>query len=420
MKLKFYGWISLAGAMLVYFSGAGTVLYAFGIFVPSMGAEFGWGRSAIAMGATIFVVLTGIFSPVAGICISKYGIRKNIIFGNLIVVLGLLGMSIASSTWQIYLFYGVMAGVGSSFGLFLSTVTVANNWFHERRTLAISLVLAAGGLGGLVFSPFIAWLITNVGLQMSWRLLAGIHFVLAVGIAGILIRNKPEDLGQIPDGKTAKRGQSASLNQASSNLVYQTQIDWKVKDALKTRSLWLILLFSTASIFSLSILTIHQVAYLQGIGFSPMLAATSMGLVIGSSIVGRLLIGALGGRFQVRYLAAICVFGFAIGMILLVNIEKLPFSFIYLYAGLVGVCYGGILVCPPTLFGAYFGRANYSKIIGCIVPISTLVGASGGLIAGAIYDRTGSYISALTIAVAFLVLGILAAILARPPIPANR
>ena len=374
--------------------------------------EFDWSRSALSAPFTAWLIIGGLLGPLAGITISKFGARKNIIIGNFIAVLGLLGMSIVNEIWHVYLFFSVLIAISIAFGEFIPTTTVVNDWFIKRRTLAMSFLIAAGGVGGFAFPPLISWLISTLGLRWGWVCLAGIHMVLAVVIAGILIRSKPEDMGQVPDGAVSEVAQEANTNSPTLSRVYQTPVDWKVWDALRTRALWMILIFSAATMFTATLMMIHQVAYLQDMDFSHIQASTALGLFVGMSIIGRLACGALGIRFEGRYLAAACLAGLAAGIIVLIYAKSLPF--IYLYATLGGISYGGLIVLMPAMFGAYFGRANYARIMGWTSPIVTLIFAAGPILGGFIYDTTGSYIPGFWGAVAFLGVGLVCALLARP------
>ena len=401
--------------MLVYLGTCGTITYAFGVFLPPMCEEFDWSRSALSGVFTTWLIAGGLFGPVAGITVSKFGARKNIIIGNLVAVLGLLGMSIVNEIWHVYLFFGVLLGIIIAFGEFIPTTAVVNYWFIKRRTLAMSLLVAAGGLGGFAFPPLISWLISSLGWRLGWVCLAGIHMVLAVVIGGILIRSRPEDMGQVPDGKVTKTAQETSGDSPALRRVYQTPVDWKVWDALRTRALWMVIIFSAATLFTATLLMIHQVAYLQDMGFSHMQASTALGFLVGMSIIGRLACGVLGTRFEGRYLAAACLAGLAAGIIVLINAKTLPF--IYLYATLSGISYGGLIVLLPAMLGAYFGRTDYARIMGWTFPIITIIFAAGPILGGFIYDTTGSYIPGFWGTVAFLGVGLVCALLARPPKP---
>ena len=412
---RFYGWIALAGAMLVHFSSCGGVYYSYGVFIPSLTETFGWSRSALSAPYTLLMIFMGLLGPLVGISIAKFGARKNIIIGNLVAALGLMGMSLTRNIWHVYLFFSVLGGIGSSFGVMIATMVIANNWFIKRRALVISLLFAARGAGGFVLPPLVAWLITIIGWRFVWVSLGAIHLVLAVIIGGLLIRNRPEDMGQLPDGGVTEVAQETTSRDQTTGRVYQTPVDWKTGDALRSSVLWMTVAFTAANMFSLNILSTHQVAYIQDLGFSPVAAATALGSVVGISIAGRLLIGFLGSRIEGRYLAALCLAGFSAGIIILMNAQTLPF--IYLYVVATGFSIGGLLVIRPTIIGAYYGRAYYAQILGWTAPIGALLSSVGPLVAGFIYDNTGSYMKVFTVATAVLGVGLVCALLSRPPKP---
>jgi len=167
--------------------------------------------------------------------------RANIVFGNLVVAVGLAGMSIATEVWQIYLFYGIMVGLGSAFGLYLTCTTVVNNWFIRRRSLGMGLVISAGGLGGFLFPPLATWLISTFGLHMAWLALAMVQLVCAVMMGGlILVRNKPEDMGQLPDGILTIHDNEIEETIGNSSRVYQSSMDWQTRQAIRRPTTWLI------------------------------------------------------------------------------------------------------------------------------------------------------------------------------------
>jgi len=398
--------------MLAYCGVCGDITYAYGVFLPEISDTLNWSRSALSVPYTVFIIVAGMLGPVAGIAVSRFGARKNIIFSNIIAVLGLLGMSQVREIWQVYLFFSIMAGVGIAFGEFIPTTTVVNNWFIRRRSLAMGLLFASGGLGGFALPPLISFLISGLGWRWAWVCLAGIHLLLAVVLGGILIRSRPEDIGQVPDG-TSGTSRQTNVNIPNPRPVYQTTLDWKVSDALRTPALWLMMVMFSATWFATNMLTTHQVAYLQDMLFSPMMSATALGLMIGMSIIGRLICGALGMRFEGRYLAAIFLAGMALGIIALMYARGVPF--IYLYSILTGIGFGGMVVLMPNLFGAYFGRTNYPRIIGWTTPIATLVSAGSPALAGLLYDITGRYFLPFAIAATFISVSIVFALLAHPP-----
>ncbi len=409
---RFYGWTALIGVMLAYGGLCGDIIYAYCIFLPAMGESFHWSRSALSGPYGLFIIVGGMLGPVAGITVSRFGARKNIILCNIVAALGLLGMSQVGELWHVYLFFGAMAGMSLGFGEFISVTTVINNWFIRRRALAMGLLFASGGIGGFVFPPLISWLISGFGWRAAWACIAAIHFMLTVILAGILIRSRPEDIGQVPDGLSDAPGQHLSEKTAARR-VYQTSVDWTLKDALRAPTLWLIIASFSAFFFASNMLTTHQVAYLEGLNFSPMMSATVFGLMIGISIIGRLLSGALALRFEGRYLAAIFLTLMGLGILTLISARDV--SFIYLYSILMGIGFGGMIVLMPNLLGAYFGRTHYSRIVGWTTPIITLVCAASPVIAGFLYDVTGKYFLSFFLAAVLIFASVIIALLSRPP-----
>lgn len=410
----FYGWVALAGAMLVYFTTSGTFFYSYGVFLPAMCNEYGWSRALVGGGLSVALLAFGLPSPLIGASIARFGPRVNIVLGNLLVVIGLAGMSITTEVWQIYLFYGILVGLGSGFGLYLTCTTLVNNWFIKKRSLGMGLVISAGGLGGFTFPPLVTWLISNIGLQMTWLVLAFIQLVCTVLIGGlILVRNSPEDIGQAPDGISNAHANEIEEEKGRTSRVYQSPLDWQVRQAIRKPTTWLIATLCAANFLAISTVTAHQVAYLKDIGFSPIVASIVLGLIPGMSILGRLGFGLLGVRFEVRYLAIISSITQVIALLILLTTKNL--LFIYTYAMLFGISYGALVVALPTFIGAYYRRAHYAQILGLIFPLAIIAEAAGPIMAGAINDAMGTYTLAFAIITGFSTVGLVCAILAYPP-----
>ena len=410
---RFYGWTTLIGLMVAYAGLCGDITYAYGLFLPAMSETFHWSRSALSGPYVLFFVIGGLLGPVAGMTIARFGPRKNIIGFNLIAALGLLGLSQTDALWQVYLFFGAMAGLGIAFGEFIPITTVINHWFIRRRSMAMGLFLASGGVGGFVFPPLISTLISDLGWRWAWGYLAGQHLFLTVILGGILIRNRPEDMGQYPDGIPETPGTPALNQRVQRRPVYQTAVDWTAGEAMRTPSLWMIMALFSIILFVTNMLTTHQVAYLQDLNFSPLVSATALGLMLGMSIIGRLACGFLGMRFEGRHLAVFFLTGMGLGIMALILARGI--FFIHLYSILTGIGFGGMIVLMPNLLGAYFGRTHYSRIVGWTAPVVTLVSAGSPTLAGFFYDVTGNYFLPFSITLAFVLVGIVLAVRLRPP-----
>jgi len=412
----FYGWIALAGAALVYFTASGAFYYSYGVFLPKICSEYGWSRTLVGGALSVGLLAFGLPSPLIGASIARFGPRANIVYGNLLMALGLAGMSIATEVWQLYLFYGILGGLGAGFGLYMAATTVVNNWFIKKRSMAMGILISAGGLGGFAFPPLATWLISRFGLQLAWLAMAMIVLVCSVLIGGwILIRNGPEEMGQTPDSISNAHADAIEEETSHTSRVYRSPVNWKKGQAIRTPTIWLIATLCSTSSLAVGTVTAHQVAYLMDLGFSPIVAAMTLALVSGMSILGRLGFGLLGVRFAVRHLAIFSSFAQVIALLILLTTKSLPL--IYAYTVIFGISSGALIVALPEFIGAYYGRIHFSQILGLIFPLILLAEATGPVIAGAIKDVIGTYILAFVILTCLSTVGLVCAIFAYPPQP---
>lgn len=410
----FRDWTVLAGAMLVLAVGSGTFFFSYSVFLPAMSQDLGWGRAVVAAGLSTGLLAFGLPGPIVGASIARFGPRANIIFGNLLAAAALAAMSQIKEPWHLCLLFGLV-GLGSGFGLFITCTAVINDWFTERRALAMGLGMAASGLAGFVFPPFLTWMIGGIGWEMAWLTLGGMHLVGATLIGGLmLVRDKPRvEVHQVAAESNVTVMASAPQNPAPKTRVYETAVDWTPKEALRMRTTWLIAILGAANFFAIGVISSHQVAYLQDIGYSAMTAAFVFSIVAGASIVSRLLFGFMAARFEVRHLAAVFSGIQVVGFAILLTCKSLPL--ICLYAVLFGFGYGVFLTALPTFLGSYYGRTHYAQILGFVFPVVIVAEAVGPPLAGAVFDATGGYYPVLALLVATSLIGLVSAIFARPP-----
>jgi MFS family permease len=404
----FRGWFVLAGVMMLIFIAGTTLFGAFGVFLPVMCNEFGWSRGAVAGALSVGVLAFGLPSPLFGLTVARYGPRANIIAGNILAVAGVAGMFFVQEVWHVYLCY-VFIGLGGGFGGYIAGTTVINNWFVKKRSLAMGMFIACGGLGGLVFPPVITALIHSIEWRMTWLVLAGLFVLVLIAGGVFLIRNRPEDMGLTPDGLSGNPSSKVS-NEGNSGGQGTVTTGW-FRKTVSTPVTWFIIAMLAASSFTMGTINAHQIAYLQDIGFSAMTAATVASFMAIFNTCGSLMMGALGLRFNVRYLVAIgFVFQF-IGLIILVNTRTL--STCYIYAVFLGLGWGGILTSLPAFIGNNFPRELYSRVVGIIFPFQTISQAISATTAGVIFDHTGQYTAFFISLTGVAVIGFGSALLAR-------
>ena len=409
---SFYGWIALGATALLAFVALGGVTYSFGVFQPSLCKEFGWGVRDVSLAFALAMFCMGLASPLTGFLIGKYGPRKTLIFGNFMGVLGLIILAFHRQLWQLYVGYGIFIGIGvSALGGMIGQTTIANNWFRKKVSLAIGIIIAAGGAGGIVLVPTIAALIERYGWRHTYLILSGLALVLAVIIPGLFIRNKPEDLGQVPDGIVASSSNVVDAPPTAAQ--YVTPVDFTVKEAMRTSAFWLIVISVTMIFFILTMLAAHQVTFLLGMGVSAGMAGFALGLIPGTSAFANILMGFVTFKFSLKKLSVLSTALMLAGMIILMFTKSLPMALAY---SLIFACgYGASVVAGMSLTSSYFGRKDYPKIMGFMM-IFSIFGNVGAPVAGAIFDATKSYSMAFSLAVAAAAIGFVCMVLVKPPV----
>jgi MFS family permease len=409
---RFYGWMTLSAAGLMMFVSMGSMM-SFQYFLPILCREFGWSRALVGGVGSVGMVLMGLAAPLAGIIVAKYGARRAILVGNIILVLGLLVQCLQTRPWHLFLGGGLLVGLGAGVGQFIPATTLANNWFVRKRSMALSIITSSASIGGFVLMPATAAVGGALGWRPAYAFQAALVAAFGVVLAGLLIKNKPEDMGQVPDGGTVLSSAEQEHSAKALRKLYTTPVDFTVKEAIRTRAFWMLVLINVASMFGMSMVMMHQIAFLETIGITGVMAATAAGLFAGIGVVGALGVGFLGLRFNMWPLTIACTILAAIGMGLLLIAKTLPIVFFFNIV--LGTAMGGFMTVMLGLFASYYGRANFPQILGLTMPFGTLLGGSGALVAGAMYDATGSYALPFTIGALAVSLCVVFIILAPPP-----
>ena len=368
--------------------------------------SLGWSRTVISLGITVGYACGGVSSPLVGICVARFGPKINILLGSVVLALCLAGMSQVSQIWQVLVLWG-LAGVAMTFVSLIATTAVASNWFIKKRSLAMGIISGSIGVSGFIIPILATSFIASFGWRMAWFGLAGVA-VLAV-ISGFFVRNRPEDMGQVPDGRSGEPDQEKGKDLGENP---KTKL-WTVKKALQQRSTWLIVIFMTTNFIAWAVMMAHQVAYVQGLGSTPMIAALTMSVVPGASLIGGVGFGFLALKFGTKRLAITSFAIYTLALAILVIFKSLPF--VYVYAFLFGMSGGAALGVMPTLLADYYGRAIFPKIMGLISLFVFPFRALAPTIAGAIYDATGTYTLAFIILTVLSFIGLICTLLVRPP-----
>ncbi len=418
-RTKFYGWTMVVVLWLVYFINISFPYYGAGVINAYMAEALGMDRSTLGLGFTFILLCTGIPGPLVAYCVKKTGIRLTIALGSLILIGGSVLMAVAiSKSWQYIVVFGIIIGLGCAFGGSIPIQTGITNWFMKRRAFAMSIVLTAAGIGGFIAAPILDRLIVvfSGNWRYAWLFVAG-TCVLSGLLAIFFIKDKPADLGQVPDGKSGNEKPALNDNpmhrKRKTDPVFRTMESWRVGDAMKTSAFWFIMLGAVVYTGPVVMFIAHSVIHLKDLGHAPPDAAMSLGLLTISSIAGRLLAGGLADRIEPRYVWSIALLLLTAGILVIVKASSL--IEVYVYAVLMGTGYGCAYICWVTIISNYFGADSFASIMGIMMPITTAAASIAPFLTGLAYDMQKSYAIAFYVAAVMSLLGALVVFFAKPP-----
>ena len=393
----FYGYWILLGTFLLHGLASGLYFYGFSVFYTPIQREFGW-SSAITSGAVSLSRLEGgVEGPLVGYLVDRYGARRLLALGIVMTGLGFIAMVYVDSVLMLYLVYGGLLSIGYNTGFSHAMTSMITHWFKKRRSRAMGVYAIAAGVGGALIVPLLAKSITVNG----WRITAtycGLAFWV-VGLPFIFVfRNKPEDMGLLPDGDTHNPGPS----QTGATEHTRLERDVSVKDVMKSPVFLRLLLAEAFRSFLLGSLVLHQIPHLISIGIDEETAAAILGLMILISIPGRVVFGMLGDFFSKRLLLTAVMLTQALGVLVFAYASNI----VHVYAFLViyGLAYGGAIPLLMAFRGELFGRERFATISGAMAPFKMIGNVVGPVFAGYVFDVTGSYRFAFLVFVLLAVL----------------
>jgi MFS family permease len=399
MKTKlFYGWWIVAATNIICMFGYGTWLYSFGVFFKPMSEEFGWTRAMTSGAYALRSVEGGVASPIVGWAVDKYGARLLVVIGAVVAGGAFCLMPLIKSLMGFYLVYGILLSAGMSAMLYLPAWTVIAKWFRRRLSLALAILSVGAGFGGIICAPLAALMISRFGWRSAFVVMGVFIWVVVIPLA-FVIKERPEDMGLAPDGDPPLPADCAVSDVPAAPSAANGSTDYTLKEALTSSPFWFLALAFFFQGLAHATVTVHTVPALTDAGIAPERAAISIGLLTLVSIVGRLAFGYLGDIFNKRYLFMVSYSMMGCGMLVLMNAKTMGLVWLFLF--LFGVGFGGNIPLMPAIRAEYFGRKALGKIQGFMNPVMMIAGATGPILAGHMFDTTGSYRSA------FLVIGLL-------------
>jgi MFS family permease len=386
----YYGWLIVAVAFCTM-AIAVSARTAFSLLLPPLIGEFGWDRGLIAGAFSFGFLVSAALSPLIGKLMDSRGPRVLIESGVLLMGLGLLLAPLIRQPWHLYATLGLLVGSGANLMTYTSHSLFLPSWFVRHRGLAISLAFSGVGVGALVLLPWLQGIIEREGWRASCTAI-GLLVVAVIGPLNLLARRRPEDIGLLPDGAAQAAGGQAQRKAANIVDGEWAATTWTLARALRTGRFWWLVTGYAGLTFAWYAVQVHQTKYLVETGFSPLVAAWSLGIVAVVAIPGQIFLGALSDRVGREWVWSIACLGFALCYAALIALEHRPsMPLLYLMVAAQGLLgYAATSVMGP-IAAEIFEGPHYGSIFGTLTVALIGGGAAGPWLTGVIHDATGSY-----------------------------
>jgi MFS family permease len=413
-RLPFYaGWM-IVGIAFVTMAISVTTRTAFSLLLPPLLDEFGWQRGLAAGAFSFGFLVSAALAPIVGRVVDRYGPRRVIETGVVLMAAGLFLATATSQAWQLYATLGMLVGVGVNLMSFTVQSLYLPHWFVRRRALAIGIAFSGVGVGAVALLPWLQTIIAGQGWRTACVVL-GLLVLLVAGPLNLLVRHRPQDIGLRPDGAvdTPDGGEPARDERVVDAEWAATE--WTLARALRTGRFWWIALGYFCGLFAWYAVQVHQTKYLIEIGFAPTLAAWALGLVGFAGIAGQIGLGHLSDRIGREWVWTLACAGYVVCYAVLLLMRTQPTAaWLYVMVGAQGLLGYGLASVYGAIPAEIFQGKHYGKVFGTLSLASSTGAALGPWVAGALYDRTGSYVPAFSLGIAASIISAVAIWLAAP------
>ncbi len=347
------------------------------VFLLPLERDMGWTRSQTTSVYSIYLLVTGLSSPIVGMLFDRWGPRALYTCGMASLAGAFLLAPQVQTLWQFYLSVGAMTGIAAASLGMVPSSSLISRWFREHLGTAISTAFAGLGMGALFIVPGVQYLLQTHSWRESYHLMGGALLVLVPLVFVLPWRRYA--LGH-PDYLQLKRASAAP------------ERDWTVRAAMGTRAFWglvWIFFFTAMGMFTIMVQT---VAYLVEQGFSPIVAATAFGFGSMLSVVGVVGTGAIADRIGPRRIVSLTFVGSISGVFILLLMTWFPVrgllaAFVFFF----GLCQGARGPIVSSISTRLFAGSHVAGIYGLIYASNAVGAGLGSLMAGLLHDLTNSY-----------------------------
>ena len=384
-KLKWhYGWVVVAITFATLVASAGVRSMP-GILMLPLADEFDWSRSAISSVMSVGIFLYGMMGPFAASLLQKYGIRRVTVISLSLLAASLVLTPLMQTLWQFQLLWGLLSGLATGMMANVLGVTVAGNWFTERRGLFVGILTASAASGQLIFLPLLAKIISEAGWRYAiYAAAAAVLLVLIIVAVGV--RNHPYDIGAAPYGSD-----QVSRPEEFKGRIFLTPL-LVLKDASRNSTFWLLSgTFFFCGVSTNGLISTHLIPACGDFGITEVVAAGLLAFMGIFDLTGTTLSGWLSDRFDSRKLL-FWYYGLrGLSLIFLPHALSAGPATMMVFSVFYGLDW--LATVPPTVKLSIqdFGKERGNMIFGWVVVAHQVGAAAAAYAAGAARDWFGTY-----------------------------
>ncbi len=375
-----------ATGFLSLFSLVGIMFYGLPFFYDFWVTDFGWSRATVTSGNAMAKIIIGpIFGFLAGWIIDRFGPRRLMLAGIMMGGIALIGLSMMTSLWQFYLFY-MFNALGYMCGGPLPNQVLISRWFTKSRGKAMGIAYLGIGVGGMLVPQVARWLNFKFGWHEALMILGIIMVVIAFPMVWFVKENPDDAVEQM-----------------------KTEVPPKIpfRSILRSWPFYLLVIGSMCSIGAVAGTSQNLKLFFSiDLKYSQEQAANVLSIVLGASIVGRLLMGWLADRMQKKYVM-ILIYSLVALSIPLLYFATTP-GVVYVFAFIFGVALGGDYMIIPLMAAELFGVKVMGRVMGLVITADGLAEAFAPMLAAWLRDRSGSYAHGFAALIILAVIGTIA------------
>jgi OFA family oxalate/formate antiporter-like MFS transporter len=383
----FYGWYVIGVAMVgAFLCGGMTSQVFFSVMLKPLTSDLGWSRTEVTGAITLGTLAGGLLAPLAGALVDRFGPRFIAPLGAIAVSASLIVLSQVESLVVFYVSFILARGLSSTAVTGVVSSTLAANWFRRMRGRAFGLIAMAVPLGGSAGALAAQPLIEGPGWRSVFIVFPALLLVTFVLPAVLIYRRRPEEVGLVPDGDTAE-----ALS-AAGRVVAPPEDSWTLREATRTRALWLLIAGLFIGTLANGAVSFHLVAYYTDKGMSSTVAAAAISLYAFCGAIANFVWGFLVERVSERLLLAVAMIISGLSLLLTLPVQAAAPALAV--AALYGLAARGEGTLVNTVIAQYYGRESYGRIAGMVSPFNMAALGLGPLLASISFDVTGSYTAA--------------------------